>query len=349
MADDPQKPPPDSGRIPGSPRDQEASAAADGSVPATPPKAAADKPAGAAPAEPLKAEVSRTDAPGAGASAAPPATPAKEPAPKPANPAAASTATTSETSSATGAPSAPAIPPAKPAPAAAAAAKPAAPAAKPAAPAAGAAAKPAAAAAKPAAPHVPAPPAPPSGPTEPPPPADAAVPAYIAALQRDLPGGVTHVSLYLGDWTMVVPAAQLLEVARRLRDGAEGLFDFCSDVTATDWPPRSGEGRFDVVYCLYSTRRRQRVPVKERVGENQPLPSVTGIWPAANWLEREVYDMFGVNFTGHPDRRRILMPEDWQGFPERKDYPLEGPGELLMENPVDWLKLRQAREQADIE
>jgi len=311
MADDPQKPPPDSGRIPGSPRDQEASAAADGSVPATPPKAAADKPAGAAPAEPLKAEVSRTDAPGAGASAAPPATPAAKPA--------------------------------------APAAKPAAPAAKPAAPAAGAAAKPAAAAAKPAAPHVPAPPAPPSGPTEPPPPADAAVPAYIAALQRDLPGGVTHVSLYLGDWTMVVPAAQLLEVARRLRDGAEGLFDFCSDVTATDWPPRSGEGRFDVVYCLYSTRRRQRVRVKVRVGEHQPLPSVTGIWPAANWLEREVYDMFGVNFTGHPDRRRILMPEDWQGFPERKDYPLEGPGELLMENPVDWLKLRQAREQADIE
>ena len=311
MADDPQKPPPDSGRIPGSPRDQEASAAADGSVPATPPKAAADKPAGAAPAEPLKAEVSRTDAPGAGASAAPPATPAAKPA--------------------------------------APAAKPAAPAAKPAAPAAGAAAKPAAAAAKPAAPHVPAPPAPPSGPTEPPPPADAAVPAYIAALQRDLPGGVTHVSLYLGDWTMVVPAAQLLEVARRLRDGAEGLFDFCSDVTATDWPPRSGEGRFDVVYCLYSTRRRQRVRVKVRVGENQPLPSVTGIWPAANWLEREVYDMFGVNFTGHPDRRRILMPEDWQGFPERKDYPLEGPGELLMENPVDWLKLRQAKEEADIE
>jgi NADH-quinone oxidoreductase subunit C len=298
MADDPQKPPSDSGRIPGSPRDEEASAAADGSPPATAPRAAADKPAGSAPAEPLKAEVSRTDAPGAGASAAPPAAPAKEPAPKPA----------------------------------AAAAKPA-----------------AAAAAKPAAPHVPAPPAPPSGPTEPPPPADTAVPAFITALQRDLPGGVTHISLYLGDWTIVVPAAQLLEVATRLRDGAEGLFDFCSDVTATDWPPRSGEGRFDVVYCLYSTRRRQRVRMKVRVGENQPLPSVTGIWPAANWLEREVYDMFGVNFTGHPDRRRILMPEDWQGFPERKDYPLEGPGELLMENPVDWLKLRQAREQADIE
>ena len=81
----------------------------------------------------------------------------------------------------------------------------------------------------------------------------------------------------------------------------------------------------------------------------EPVASVTGIWPSANWLEREVYDMFGVNFVGHPDRRRILMPEDWQGFPQRKDYPLEGPGELLMENPIDWLKLRQARDEADIE
>jgi NADH/F420H2 dehydrogenase subunit C len=152
----------------------------------------------------------------------------------------------------------------------------------------------------------------------------------------------------VGDWTIIVPAAQILEVARHLRDAPDALFDFCSDVTATDWPPRK-EGRFDVVYCLYSTTHRRRVRVKTIVGADQPLASVTGVWPAANWLEREVYDMFGVNFTGHPDRRRILMPEDWQGFPQRKDYPLEGPGELLMENPIDWLKLRQAREEADIE
>jgi len=175
-----------------------------------------------------------------------------------------------------------------------------------------------------------------------------ALPAFITTLQGAMPGGVTHVSYYLGDWTIVVPVAQILEVGRHLRDTADAAFDFCSDVTATDWPPRA-EGRFDVIYCLYSTRHRHRVRVKLKVAEHQPVPSVTGLWPAANWLEREVYDMFGVNFTGHPDRRRILMPDDWQGFPQRKDYPLEGPGELLMENPIDWLKLRQAREQADIE
>jgi NADH-quinone oxidoreductase subunit C len=345
MADDPQKPP-------------------------TSPQAAADKPASEAPAEPLKGEVSRTDAPGAGASAAPVGAPRTEPpAPKPENPTAAQTATTAETSSATGTPTAPAVDatPASAAEAAAApkaaraAAKPAAPsAARPAAPAAArptapAGATPAAASAgaKAAAPaakaaHPPAAPAPPSGPTDPPPPADAAIPAYITSLQRALGEGVSQLSLYLGDWTVIVPAARVLDAASHLRTAPDALFDFCSDVTATDWPPRK-DARFDVVYCLYSTRLRQRVRMKVRVGEDQPLASVTGIWPAANWLEREVYDMFGVNFTGHPDRRRILMPDDWQGFPQRKDYPLEGPGELLMENPLDWLKLRQAREQADIE
>jgi NADH-quinone oxidoreductase subunit C len=221
----------------------------------------------------------------------------------------------------------------------------------PAAPAAPAAAKPAAAKPAPAAAkaaHPPAAPAPPSGPTEPAPAADVAVPAFITTLQAAVPGSVTHVSLYVGDWTVVVALEQLTTALRHLRDAPDALFDFCSDVTAVDWPPRK-EARFDVVYCLYSTHLRQRVRVKVRAAEQTPVPSATAIWPAANWLEREVYDMFGVNFTGHPDRRRILMPDDWQGFPQRKDYPLEGPGELLMENPEDWLKLRQAREEADIE
>jgi NADH-quinone oxidoreductase subunit C len=225
-------------------------------------------------------------------------------------------------------------PPAPPEPAAP---KPA-PAAKPPAP---AAAKPPAAAGEAHVPKV----APPTGPPDPPPPADAVLPAFITSLQKAVAG--TTLSLYLGDWTVIVPAAQIVEATLHLRDAPEAAFDYCSDLTATDWPPRAE--RFDVIYCLYSTRHRHRVRLKVKVAENQPLASVTGVWPATNWLEREVYDMFGVNFTGHPDRRRILMPEDWQGYPQRKDYPLEGPGELLMENPIDWLKLRQARDEADIE
>jgi len=173
------------------------------------------------------------------------------------------------------------------------------------------------------------------------------VPGFIAGLKDAMGTAVEHISYHVGDWTVVVSAARLVDVARWLRDTPAATFDFCSDVTASDWPTRPQ--RFDVIYCLYSTRHRHRVRVKVRAGEQDPVPSLTSIWPAANWLEREVYDMFGVNYTGHPDRRRILMPEDWQGFPQRKDYPLEGPGELLMENPLDWLKLRQARDEADIE
>jgi NADH/F420H2 dehydrogenase subunit C len=222
-------------------------------------------------------------------------------------------------------------------PAAAAPAKPAAPAAKP-------APKPAAAAGGEA--HVPKASAP-VGPTDPPPPADVALPAFLTSLQAALPGVVSLVSYWVGDWAIVVPVASAIQVLGYLRDTPDAWFDTCSDVTATDWPLRPA--RFDVVYCLYSTRHRHRIRVKIHAAEAEPVASVTDLWPAANWLEREVYDMFGLNLTGHPDRRRILMPDDWQGFPQRKDYPLEGPGELLMENPLDWLKLRQAREEADIE
>jgi NADH-quinone oxidoreductase subunit C len=212
--------------------------------------------------------------------------------------------------------------------------KPATPAAKPVA--AGGAAK---------AEHKPPPaPAAPVAPPDPPPPADATVPSYITALQAAVPDGVTQLSYFVGDWTVIVPAARLLDVARHLYGAG---FDHCSDVTASDWPQRPQ--RFDVVYALYSVRDRWRLRLKVRAGEGEPVPSVTVIWPSANWLEREVYDLFGVAFVGHPDLRRILMPEDWQGHPQRKDYPLEGPGELLMESPLDWLKLKQAAREAEIE
>ena len=211
--------------------------------------------------------------------------------------------------------------------------------------------KPAPAAAKPAVakpkPKPKAPPEAPKGPTDPPPPDDLEKPAFLTALEAALPDRIRQIAYWVGDWTVIITPEALLEVAAFLRDSDEGSFDYCADLTATDWPPR--ERRFDVLYCLYSIRRRQRVRIKVQAADGESVPSVTGLWPAANWLEREVWDMFGVNITGHPDLRRILMPQEWQGHPQRKDYPLEGPGELLLESPMEWLRLRNFRDEAEIE
>jgi NADH-quinone oxidoreductase subunit C len=184
--------------------------------------------------------------------------------------------------------------------------------------------------------------APPSGPPDPPPPAALPVPEFVARLETALPSALLQKVWWVGDWTLIVDRSRLTEVALWLRDTPGAEFDFCSDVTATDWPPRAP--RFDVVYSLYSVARRHRVRLKVRTGEADGVSSVSAVWPAANWLEREVFDMFGIRFDGHPDLRRILMPEDWQGHPERKDYPLEGPGELLIESPGELLRSRRDRE-----
>jgi NADH-quinone oxidoreductase subunit C len=169
-----------------------------------------------------------------------------------------------------------------------------------------------------------------------------AIPSFITALQSALPGAVVHVSYWVGDWSLVLEGSRLRDVAHHLRHAPGAEFDGCSDVTATDWPPRLP--RFDLIYCLYSNRLQHRVRLKIRVGDGEAAPSVSGVWPGASWLEREVFDLFGIRFEGHPDLRRILMPEEWQGHPQRKDYPLEGPGEMLMENPMDWLRVRRAED-----
>jgi NADH-quinone oxidoreductase subunit C len=191
------------------------------------------------------------------------------------------------------------------------------------------------------------PPEPPKRPSDPDPPEGMEIPAVVTAVQNGVPGAVQHVSYWVGDWTVIVPADRLIEVARFLRDDPTTAFDYCSDVTAVDWPPRAQ--RFDLVYCLYSVRLRHRIRIKVRAGEGEEVPSVTPLWSGADWLEREVYDQYGINIVGHPDLRRILMPDDWQGYPQRKDYPLEGPGEFLMENPQDWLRLRNLSDEAEIE
>jgi len=117
---------------------------------------------------------------------------------------------------------------------------------------------------------------------------------------------------------LVVAAEQLREIALYARD--QEKFDMLTDLTAVDWPRR--EKRFDVVLNLYSFSRNERLRLKAHAGEGEKVPSVTSVWGAANWLERECYDMFGIVFEGHPDLRRILLPEEWQGHPLRKDYDI---------------------------
>ncbi|HXN23592.1 MAG TPA: NADH-quinone oxidoreductase subunit C [Candidatus Dormibacteraeota bacterium] len=117
---------------------------------------------------------------------------------------------------------------------------------------------------------------------------------------------------------LVVERGRLEEIAKFTRDDEK--FDFLSDLTAVDWPKR--ERRFDVVLNLYSFAHNTRLRLKVHAGENESVPSVSGVWSTANWLEREVYDMFGIRFEGHPNLTRILMPEEWQGHPLRKDYDI---------------------------
>ncbi|MEJ5301369.1 MAG: NADH-quinone oxidoreductase subunit C [Thermodesulforhabdaceae bacterium] len=114
----------------------------------------------------------------------------------------------------------------------------------------------------------------------------------------------------------------LIEFMKFLKEDEELSFDLISDVTAVDYPDRNP--RFDVVYHIFSIKNGQRIRVKVPVGDGEGVESVTSVWRGAEWLEREVYDMFGITFYNHPDLRRILMEEDFKYYPLRKDFPLEG-------------------------
>lgn len=107
-----------------------------------------------------------------------------------------------------------------------------------------------------------------------------------------------------------------------LKDDEEALFDMCTDLTAVHYPQREGQ-QFEVVVILYSVSKNRRIRVKVSIADGDSCPSVTPLWAGANWMEREVYDMFGIKFEGHPDLRRILLPDDWPGHPLRKEYPIE--------------------------
>lgn len=150
-------------------------------------------------------------------------------------------------------------------------------------------------------------------------------PAQIAeALQRDHSEWVSEIVNALGETTIIVPRDYIVEACSFLKT-ARGLeFDMLPDLCGFDRGPEE-EPRFEVNYHLFSTTRYHRLRLKVVLHEEDPrVPTVTGVWRTANWHERETYDLFGVIFDGHPDLRRILLPEDWQGHALRKDFPLRG-------------------------
>lgn len=150
-------------------------------------------------------------------------------------------------------------------------------------------------------------------------------PSQIAeALQGDHPEWVSEIVNALGETTIIVPREHIVEACSFLKTAPGLNFDLLTDLCGFDRGPEE-EPRFEVNYHLFSTTRYHRLRLKVVLNEEDPrVPTVTGVWRTANWHERETYDLFGVIFDGHPDLRRILLPEDWQGHALRKDFPLRG-------------------------
>ena len=147
----------------------------------------------------------------------------------------------------------------------------------------------------------------------------------VAAVQSELPDVLQDTKEFRGELTLVVLPEQIVEVARYLRDTPGLVYNFLSDISSVDYYPDyySRPGRFGVCYHLYSMLYNRRIRVKVYLQEDDPrVPTLTGLWPAANFLEREILDMMGITFDGHPDPRRVLLPADWDGYPLRRDYPL---------------------------
>lgn len=145
----------------------------------------------------------------------------------------------------------------------------------------------------------------------------------VAKLVAWNPAAVEGAKFDRDEMSIYVERSCIRDACALLRDDADCPFNFLADVTCVDWFP--SEPRFEVVYHLLSHTKKERVRLKVRLDGGSPaLDSVTQVWPAANYFEREVFDLFGVRFAGHPYLRRLLMPEDWEGHPLRKDYPVEG-------------------------
>jgi NADH-quinone oxidoreductase subunit C len=181
-----------------------------------------------------------------------------------------------------------------------------------------AAAAPKPAAAKPAAPPAskPAPPKPEPWDSE-----------LVRSLKSQYGSGIREASTYAKQNNLLVDSSLVYEILMRMRD--DQLFDYCVDITAVHYPKR--DAQFDIVYVLYSFHNNERLRIKTQIKDGERLRSAFGLWPTANWLEREVFDMFGIEFDGHPELKRILMPDDWNGHPLRKDYG-------ILQQDQEWVK-----------
>jgi len=148
-------------------------------------------------------------------------------------------------------------------------------------------------------------------------------------LNQTFPGAITEAVIFRGQPSLNVSSGQLVPISEFLRSPDGGAYTLLTDETAVDFPKR--EKRFDIVYHLYSFAGNVRLRLRVQAAAGEKIPSVTAVWPAANWMEREIFDMFGIEFEGHPNLKRILMPDEWVGHPLRKDYD-------ILKQDVDWVK-----------
>jgi len=161
---------------------------------------------------------------------------------------------------------------------------------------------------------------------------DASGHPWVQAMRASLPDTIVSAKEFAGQVTVVVQKDQIARVARHLKDDQD--FKYCVDVTAVDWKAKTP--RFEVVYHFYSFSKNARVRVKCAVADGEEVPSIAAVFLSANWCERETWDMFGIKFSGHPDLRRILTWEGFNGFPLRKDFPLEGIDTGAAVYPEEW-------------
>jgi NADH-quinone oxidoreductase subunit C len=153
-------------------------------------------------------------------------------------------------------------------------------------------------------------------------PTDASAHPLVKKLKAQFGESISEALEFLGQLSVTVDGARIVQICDFLKRDEETPFDYLSDLTCVHYPDRR-DAQFEIVYNLFSIPANERIRLKVRTNEAVGVESVTVVWPAANWLEREVFDLFGIRFSNHPDLRRLLLPPDWEGHPLRKDFPLE--------------------------